>query len=328
MRQTLFTTYFLEFDRQFHSAVWLRVGLQDWMPDMVYRHLDRRNRRFEVSFFPLPVKGPSDEQEELYQRYRQAMPFEPAPTLKDLLYGDAFHNLFPTWVAELRDGGKLIAGGLFDLGDQGAAGISSFYDPAYKKYSLGKYLIYKKMLYCQDRGAEWYYPGYAAPGQPRFDYKWAIGASTLEFLDLETGLWLFRDTEEPIPDPLRVMEEQLARLKPFWARRLPAPALRRYLHLDINLNPQVRGMGLFDFPVFVDCFPLPGRCPVAVIVFDPRDGQYHLYQTRSVYRFDKGLGSDPTIFESDLLLADQDLFSSNEPAEVVAVLDRFTVSRG
>lgn len=319
MRQTLFTTSFLEFERQFHSAVWLRVGLQDWVPDRTYRELAKRNADLRVEFAPLPIAGPSDAEEELYQRYRKAMPFEPAPTLKDLLYGDSFHNVFPSWTARLYDGDRLVAGGIFDLGDRGAAGITSYYDPDYRKRSLGKYLIYLKMLHCRDQAYEWWYPGYAAPGETRFDYKWSIGASTLEYFDLETGLWLFRDPDDPVPDPLRRMEAQLVDLRGQWAPGTIPPALYHYLHLDINLNPQVKGMGLFDYPVFLDAAPVPGQTPSAVVVHEPRDGLYHLLEVRSVYRFEKA-GSDPQIYDADLLTVTRDVFSSEEPEEVADVV--------
>jgi hypothetical protein len=326
MRQTLFTTHFLEFDRQFHSAVWLRVGLTRWQGGKRLETLEKRNRRFRIDFHRLDVKGPSDAHEELYQRYRRSLAFEPAPTLKDLLYGNAFHDMFPSWVADLFDGDKLIASGIFDLGEDAASGINTCYDPEYSKFSLGNYLILKKLEFCRDRGLSWFYPGYVAPGQPRFDYKWSLGAETLEYLDIGSGVWFHRDPGDPVPDPLQEMCERLCHLGPFWNGRVVLPQVRSYLHLDINLNPQVQGMGLFDFPVFLDWFPISGASPPLVVVYDPRDGQYHVLHCRSVYRFERP-GTDPTIFDSDLLHVERVLFSSADPAELAAVLSGFTVAQ-
>jgi len=319
MRQTLFTTHFLEFDREFYSAVWLRVDLGASIFDRTFRDLERRNRRFRLEFAPLGVKGPSDAHEDLYQRYRRWVPFEPAPTLKDLLYGDSFHNRFPSWLVSLFDGERLIAGGIFDLGEAAAAGINVFYDPEYRRFSLGKYLIYKKMEFCRDRGYSWFYPGYVAPGQPRFDYKWSVGNPGIQSLDLASGAWMAWHPGDPVPDPFREMESRLKALGPFWRGRPFAPQVRRYLHLDINLNPQVAGMDLFDFPVFLDCFP--SNSPHLLVVFDPRDDEYHLLLCRSVYHFERG-GTDP-VFDSDLLSVDRLLFSSEDPAEVAAVVAGF-----
>ncbi|MEJ7659632.1 MAG: hypothetical protein WKG07_08390 [Hymenobacter sp.] len=42
---------------------------------------------------------------------------------------------------EVRAEGHLIAAGIFDQGTRSLAGIVNFYDPDYRKYSLGKYLM-------------------------------------------------------------------------------------------------------------------------------------------------------------------------------------------
>lgn len=322
MRQTLFTTNFLEFDRRFHSAVWLRVGLPSLEPDGKFRFLKKQNRQFRSEIRPCPASGPTLLQEVLYQRYRNAVAFEPAPTLRDLLLGETGESVFPTWQIELFDGDTLVAAGFFDRGHLAAAGIVSFYDPDYKKHSLGKDLIYRKMEFCRTEGLEYFYPGYLAPGEPRFDYKRDVGAETLEYLDIATGIWEPFPRTGPQPDPLADMVGRLETLQ----QRLNAmgfqPALQRFLHLDINLNPQVDGLGLFDFPVFLDCFPRPGLAPLMVIVFDPRDDRYHLLQCRSVYRFDFP-GEEDGVFESDLLLADRSLLSTPDPDELVAGLAWF-----
>jgi len=320
MRQSLFTTHFLEFGRQFHSAVWLRVALTGGEPDRTFLHLKKLNRRFRVAI--RPTSGPSAPQEALYQKYRNSLAFEPAPTLRDLLLGDDTETRFPTWEVELFDGEVLIAAGFFDRGEKAAGGIISFYDPAYQKHSLGKYLIYLKMEYCQERGLEYFYPGYLAPGEPRFDYKRSLGAASLEYLDLFTGGWSRLSPESSTPDPLAEMTLRLEEAQ----NRLEAlslhPVIQRFLHLDINLNPQVRGMGLFDFPVFLDCYPRPGMAPSLVIVFDPRDDLYHLLYCRSVYRFDFPGGGEG-VFESDLLSVERSLFSTSDSGELAACLAWF-----
>lgn len=322
MRQTMFTTSFLEFERRFHSAVWLRVGLPRLEPDHKAQQLKKLNRAFRVEIRPAPATGPSDAQESLYRRYRDSVEFEPAPSLRDLLLGTAEFSSFPTWQIELFDGPTLIAAGFFDRGDRAAAGIVSFYDPMYRKHSLGKDLIYRKMEFCRAEGMDSFYPGYLAPGEPRFDYKRSLGAATLEYLDLGTGVWLPFPQSGPQPDPLADMTQRLEAVQ----RRLQVlgfrPALRRFLHLDINLNSQLEGLGLFDYPVFLDCFPRPGHPPFVVLVYDPRDDLFHLFQCRSVYRFDFP-GDDEEVFESDLLVAERSLFATPDPEELVASLAWF-----
>jgi len=325
MRQSLFTAHFLEFERQFFSAIWLRVGLVGLVPDKKFLILKKLNRAFRVEFRPAEV-DPSPAHENLYQVYRNSLSFEPAPNLKNLLIGDETVSLFPTWQVELFDGETLIASGYFDMGSRSAAGITCFYDPAYKKHSLGKYLIYLKMEFCQSRGFEFFYPGYLAPGERRFDYKRHMGTDTLEYWELASGRWLPYPRIEPVNDPLKQMTQQLTALQSLLEGTGLDPRFHRYLHLDINLNPQVRGMGLFDFPVFLDCFPTEGASPVLVVVFDPASEAFHLFHCRSVYRFDN-LAEDDDVFVTDLLMVERTLFSTAVPREMSACLTGFTVAQ-
>ena len=84
----------------------------------------------------------------------------------------------------------MIAAGFFDLGKMSAAGITCIYHPAYKKYSLGKYLMYLKMAFCKEQQLQYFYPGYVVPGYNSFDYKLEIGKSAIEYFDTYTGKWL------------------------------------------------------------------------------------------------------------------------------------------
>ena len=79
--------------------------------------------------------------------------------------------LFDSMIIEIRDSSKLIGAGIFDQGSNAIAGIKNIYHPEYKKYSLGKYLIWLKYQYCLHQNIKWYYPGYFAPANPKFNYK-------------------------------------------------------------------------------------------------------------------------------------------------------------
>jgi arginine-tRNA-protein transferase len=74
-------------------------------------------------------------------------------------------------MVEIRDCTRLIAVGYFDKGSNSIAGILNFYHPDYKKYSLGKYLILKKIDYALGHGIEFYYTGYMSTIYTKFDYK-------------------------------------------------------------------------------------------------------------------------------------------------------------
>ncbi len=317
MRQNVFTTHFLEFADRFHSALWLRVDLAAWSGDRKFAELAKRNKAFRVEFAVADSKATSGAHEALFQRYRHGLEFEVSPTLQSLLFGRHRSSRFQTQEINLYDGDKLIAAGVFDLGKDSAAGITSFYDPDYRKYSLGKYFIYCKMQWCRGFGLQWFYPGYFAPGHARFDYKIEMATEALQYLALSTGEW--RHFSADFEDPLAEMTAKLASLALDLQKHGNEVQLVYYRHLDANLHPQLAGMDLFDMPVFLQLLPL-------VVTYDPRSNLFEIDYCRSVYQFEDS-GSNPDIWDSHLLAVDQVLFSSPLADEVVALVESGILAR-
>ncbi|WP_231590672.1 arginine-tRNA-protein transferase [Hymenobacter terrenus] len=186
MQQDLFTCQFVPFDGRIYTTHWLRLVLArvQWGPEQ--RRLLRRNARFAVIIQPFHL---TSEHEELYARYRSTITFDAAPTVEDVLLGGAVHNVFNTYIIELRDGNRLVAAGIFDRGDRSLAGILNFYDPNYRQYSLGKYLLLLKADYGQRLQLDYYYPGYLVHSYPKFDYKLFLGPVATEVFDSVGGQW-------------------------------------------------------------------------------------------------------------------------------------------
>lgn len=188
MQQTIFTTDILNVNGETYNTIWLRIGLEDFQSDNTYIALHKKNNRFTTEIKKAVI---TPQHETLYSAYKEGISFETASSLQWLLYGNKSNNAFNTFMINIYDKDKLIAAGFFDLGKSSAAGICSFYDPAYKKYSLGKYIIYQKIIYCKKENFEFFYPGYFVPGYSRFDYKLEIGKSTIEYFDSHKKEWLF-----------------------------------------------------------------------------------------------------------------------------------------
>ena len=186
MQQELFTCQFVPFGGRLYSAHWLRLALPRvaWGP--AQGRLLRRNARFAATVRPLRLTA---EHEELYARYRAAITFDAAPTVEAVLLGGEAHNVFNTFVIELRDGEKLIAVGVFDRGERSLAGILNFYDPAYRQHSLGKYLLLLKTDHARRLGLDYYYPGYVVHGYSKFDYKLFACPAATEVFNNVTGQW-------------------------------------------------------------------------------------------------------------------------------------------
>jgi arginine-tRNA-protein transferase len=183
-RQLLFTADGFESHGQIHFLIWIRYRLQDWT--FHPQNVAKRNNHFSVSIVPAYL---SKEIEQLYAEYRKSVTFETAKTANAYLLGESKQNIFHTHLVEIRDGPDLIAAGYFDLGGESAAGILNFYHPAYKKYSLGKYLMKMQTDYARCSGKQWFYPGYISRTLLKFDYK-IIDKKATEYFHWEQLAWL------------------------------------------------------------------------------------------------------------------------------------------
>ena len=187
MQQTIFTTDKLHFNGTTFSTIWLRNRLVNFEPGKKYMLLSNKNRQFDIQIKKATITA---QHEALYTSYKEHISFEAAPSLYWLLYGHSTNDVYNTYVINIYDGSKLIGAGFFDIGNTSAAGICSIYDPSYKKYSLGKYMIYEKMFYCKRQNFEYFYPGYFVPGYAIFDYKLEIGKPSIEYLDQSKNKWI------------------------------------------------------------------------------------------------------------------------------------------
>ncbi len=188
MHQDLFTCRFLPIEEELYTVHWLRLELAEVAFGPTQRRLLRlNNERFEVRRQPFRLTA---ELEELYSRYYQSIGFDAPETVEAFLLAGATHNVFQTEVLEVRDQGRLVAAGIFDPGARTLAGIMNFYDPDYRRHSLGKYLMLLKVEHARRRGFTHYYPGYLVHNYPKFDYKLFPCLAATQVYDALAGHWL------------------------------------------------------------------------------------------------------------------------------------------
>ncbi len=319
MRQNIFTTSFLQFTNRFFSVLWLRVALKNYTQSKKHTTLKRLNAAFKTEIKKASI---TEAHENLYQAYRQSISFEITVSLNELLLGYETNSRFNTHEINIYDEDTLIASGYFDLGETSAAGISCIYNPAYKKYSLGKYLIYLKIDFCKQQQLQYFYPGYLVPGYNAFDYKAGIGSNTLEFMHPASRLWLPYQSFTPIPDPLKIMEDKLEALKINFDKNNILSRVLYYKYFDANLDPDFYENQLFDFPVFLYCYSTKGSFDYHIIVYDIRDEKYHLLQCSSVIYLDHLTNTD-NIFSSGLLKLERILASTSSFCELVNLLPEY-----
>ncbi len=306
MGQTIFTTNFLHFKNQFYSAVWLRVALREFSADATQKKLFKLNVRFRNEIRKASI---TPEKEALYKKYKQGISFETSSSLKQLLYGKVFHNVYNSFEVEIFDGDHLIAVGIFDVGATAAAGITSFYDPDYKKYSLGKYLIYLKIEYCLKIGLLYFYPGYFVPGYSYFDYKLTIGRSALHYLELASSTWRPLANFQIERSPLTDMHGKLSAVRDMLIAFNIQSRVFKYEFFDANLIPELKGAELFDFPLFLWYSGLNRDEPGEVVVYDVRSKKYVILKCSSVWKTNVESVLDD-IYSVHVLKADELIFST------------------
>ena len=321
MGQTIFTTNFLNFKHSFYSSIWLRIFLPAHTADKTEQKLLKKNTQFRIEIGQASI---TPEKEHLFLAYKKNISFDASTSLNTLLYGKADYNIYKTSEINLYDQGKLIAVGFFDLGQTSAAGISSFYDPAYKKYSLGKYLIYLKIDYCKKMGLQYFYPGYFVPGYSLFDYKLEIGKPALQYLEFPSLEWRPLDNFKFLNSPLHLMQEKLRGLQATLAKSGVESRLLKYEFFDANLIPELEGIVLFDFPIFLSCSGLSEEMP---IVYDVRDAQFHLIKCRSVWASNT-VSDSQDIYSSHVFKFDHGLFSNEHPQAMASMILRELQSQG
>jgi leucyl-tRNA---protein transferase len=316
MGQTIFTTNFLHFKSQFYSAIWLRIILAEFCTDKKQKRIFKLNSSFRTEIKQASI---DQQKEDLYGNYKLGISFEASPSLRYLLFGATLQSIYNTYEVNVYDNNKLIATGYFDIGSNSAAGITCFYDHGYKKYSLGKYLIYLKIEYCKRLGLEFFYPGYFVPGYALFDYKLEIGRSGLEYLQFTQNKWFSIENFSQVFSPLQVMSDKLHDLHVRLSELKISSSVLKYEFFDANLIPELKGMNLVDFPLFL-CFAKSTEDSIdQMIVYDVRDECYHLIKCHAVLKTSPANKSSDT-YSAFALKIERTLFSTATSEEMVIVL--------
>jgi arginyl-tRNA--protein-N-Asp/Glu arginylyltransferase len=316
MGQTIFTTNFAHVQDRMLSTIWLRVQLFEYERDVAHTKLLSRNSRFITRIKHAEL---TEDKEVLYARYREMLSFTVSDSLHHLLLGKGDgSSIYNTYEVTLYDQDKLVGCGFFDLGGNSAQGIVSFYDPEYKKYSPGKYLIYSKIQFCKDLGLQYFYPGYFVPGNPFFDYKLKIARSALQFLHISSASWRNISTFTENDIPVQTMGTKLNALKLLLEKAGIESQVLKYEFFDAGLIPEMRNTGLLDFPLFLHLGNVAEEPVNVLVVFDVCDDQFQLLVCAPVWKPDR-TNPDATFYSSFFLKPVQEVYRSPD-ADVMADL--------
>lgn len=209
MRQTIFTTSHIPDVDLFtlKKVWWLRYEVNQIRSHASHRAIYKMNHAFRVSYQPFETASP--EEEALFNLYREHLPFQTFESLHDALFSEEPNSIYTSQSVRIHDGNRLIALGIFDIGDTAAASIIHCYDPEYKKFSLGKYLMLLTINFLKKHHFQYYYPGYMMSGNARLDYKLFLGKEVACYYDAIHGKWL--PFQEHLLEPVPYTEEDVIR---------------------------------------------------------------------------------------------------------------------
>lgn len=275
MGQSVFTTHFLNFGKDFYSAIWIRQPLTAYHFSKSLRKILRRNKeQFTIKIEPYQL---TDEKEILYQEYKQSFDGVIASTLRESLQDNHDFNIFESYETLVYDGEELIAFSIFDLGSNSSTSILGVYDTNYNKYSLGLFTMLLEIEFSIQNGLDYFYPGYFVPGNSRFDYKLRIGE--VEYYDLYSKKWYNINRLEEGNIPLTKMLDKMNRLKASLVQKgmRPSPIMYQYPLFEANLFGYWNAP-YFEWPLILMCGENNITRAFLIAVFDPTTDAFKIIE--------------------------------------------------
>ncbi len=171
---------------------WIRYNLHKYTATKKHQQLLQKTKIFAANAHIFIL---TPQIELLYTNYHSQINFDASPSITEVLYNthpieEITKAIYNTNCVTLTYQNEIIAVGIFDLGKKTISGITNFYDPAFKKYSLGKVMVLHKLQFAMQNNLDFYYPGYIVPGVPKFDYKIFVGKNCIEVWDIEKKIWV------------------------------------------------------------------------------------------------------------------------------------------
>lgn len=151
------------------SCIPIRIPVQRFSLSKSIQRLYNRNKHFRVTIEE-PV--PSEESFELYIQHKKRFKIQFHESY-DLYVRSFFqpHDFTFNRVLAVRDGDRLVALTHLDVTENAMSAIYCYFDEHYKKYSPGKFSVYKELEIAAALGIKWLYLGYYVPGNRHMKYK-------------------------------------------------------------------------------------------------------------------------------------------------------------
>ena len=175
-----------------------RFAIEEVVKHKTHKRISKLNKNFKVDIQEFTEIR--EEHNDLYNKYINHIKFDCADTiLGNLEINNSNESVYKRIAISVYDDNKLIAVDILYAGLESLASVLCFYDPAYAKYSLGKYTMLLAIDYMKQNEYKYYYIGYIINGDPKFDYKLFLGPESAYIYDNENKSWSKFDPSILIP---------------------------------------------------------------------------------------------------------------------------------
>lgn len=273
MGQTVFTCRFLIFASTLYSVLWVRLSIPEFTFSKSQRKLFRKLEK--VYSWEFGTGSINAEKEAIYQRYRKHFKGRIAPSLAISLQDDGLHNIFDTWEVRIREksSGRLVAYSFFDRGRTGLASILGVYEPSLAAHSLGYFTMLLEMQFGIDCGYSFYYPGYVAPGYPKFDYKLRLGP--VSYYQEQHKTWVQGEPLSITPLPHQILYSKLKELQTLFSNA----SVRSKIFIYPPYEANILGYWVIDYleyPLFLEIYFDTDFSHRLLVVYDHTMNKYRL----------------------------------------------------
>lgn len=163
----------------------LRVRLNDSFAfSKSQRQLLRRNADLTVQCHSIRLNAEKETLFRLHtERFRDRQPL----SIYSFLHPEAHEMPLTGLELCIYEAGQLIACSYFHLGESAMSATYCFFNPEYKRRSLGSYTMLLELQLAREMGKQLYYHGYCYDVPSAFDYK--LNFNNLESMDWQSGAW-------------------------------------------------------------------------------------------------------------------------------------------
>jgi len=148
------------------------------------RQVLRRSAGLEVHCAPIEI---TPDKEALFLLHSKRFQDRQPLSVYSFLHPRAYAVPVAGMEFSVFDKGRLIACSYMHIGEQAVSGTYCFFDPEYRRQSLGTLTMLLELQLAHGMGKRYYYHGYCYDVPSEFDYK--LNLHNLEAMDWKTGLW-------------------------------------------------------------------------------------------------------------------------------------------